>query len=129
MNRKVAMIAVIIGVLFIMTACSTGGAPEESATEIETPVRVEMVTQGDFVAENLISAITKPSTSVNIIPKVTGELSVLHVAKGDSVEAGQLLATVDNQNLQRSTELERMSRDLAYNQLEAAKLQMRQVED
>src|SRR5690554_2030624 len=104
MNRKVAMIAIVIGVLFIMTACSTGDNPEDLAAEIETPVRVEVVTQGDFTTENLISAITKPSTSVNIVPKVMGELNVLHVAKGDSVEAGQLLATVDSQNLRRSTE-------------------------
>lgn len=59
--------------------------------------------------ETVVAAVgaVEPQQSVEVGPQVSGQITALHVAEGDVVEAGQLLAEIDTRVYEASVEADR----------------------
>jgi HlyD family secretion protein len=53
------------------------------------------------------------ATEIKVVPKVVGRVQALHVRKGDKVQKGQLLVSLENQDLQAKLEQARAAMELA----------------
>jgi HlyD family secretion protein len=53
------------------------------------------------------------ATEINVVPKVVGRVQALHVCQGDKVRKGQLLVSLENQDLQAKLEQARAAMELA----------------
>ncbi|MDR1481907.1 MAG: efflux RND transporter periplasmic adaptor subunit [Synergistaceae bacterium] len=94
-----AVIAVIAGVGVYSYRGSPAGS-EEPAMEEESPaalVRVEVARDDHVVRESIVQNMSIEAVNrVKMIPRVTGRLERLHVKQGDSVTAGQIIATLEH---------------------------------
>jgi len=61
-----------------------------------------------FVVQGEVQA-----TEIKVVPKVIGRVQTLHVCKGDKVRKGQLLVSLENQELQAKLEQARAAMELA----------------
>ncbi len=53
------------------------------------------------------------ATAIKVVPKVVGRVQAVHVCKGDKVRKGQLLVSLENQDLQEKLEHARTAMELA----------------
>ncbi len=90
-SRKTAVLLPLLLALFVCAGCF-GGAVEG--------VRVAEVTRGDF--GKVVSAVGSLETaqSVDVVPLVGGTIAALPVKAGDYVSAGDVLAVLDERELQ-----------------------------
>jgi len=65
---------------------------------------------------------------VEITPKISGKLAALHVAKDQTVKAGQLVATLDSSSAEKAVRDARISLDEAKYALEQAKQDYQDIE-
>jgi HlyD family secretion protein len=63
-------------------------------------IQTASVTRGNLTILVSANGTVQPERSVNVSPKTSGILKPLLVAEGDFVRAGQVLAYMDNSNLQ-----------------------------
>lgn len=91
-------------------ARARGGAREGN------PVQVAEVEKGSLSQQNEIIGTANPSRSVDIIPKLNGELVRLNVKKGDMVSKGATLGTIDADDLEVQLKLEQFSLEQAQDQ-------------
>lgn len=63
-------------------------------------IQTASVTRGNLTILVSANGMVQPERSVNVSPKTSGILKQLLVAEGDFVRAGQVLAYMDNSNLQ-----------------------------
>lgn len=92
----------------------------------EEPLQVELVEaaaplQGGMVAVLSASGYVVAERRATVSAKVTGRVSEILFEEGAQVEAGQVLARLDDRNAEAA-------RDLALRQFEAARLEVREVE-
>lgn len=71
--------------------------PPASAEQIVPPVTVQTPTQQTLRRELSLAGTVAADNSVTVLPKVTGELSSIRVAAGDRVQAGQVVATINDE--------------------------------
>jgi multidrug efflux pump subunit AcrA (membrane-fusion protein) len=89
----------ILGIAAVMmiSGCSRGAKPTDvKPEETVTPVEVEQVTKGALKANETITGKAEANLDINVVPKASGKLVSLHVAKGDDVKKGQVLANLDS---------------------------------
>ena len=99
-SQPKAALAALLALSLIITACTESTASDDSAAaEAVTPVKVAVVEQGALTMRNEIISITKPNKSVDVYPKMAGELAQLYVSRGDYIEAGAKLGAIDTENL------------------------------
>ncbi len=102
MNKKTKWILIILGVLLVLLVVlsKTGAFGKDEGTK----VTAEKV-QGRTIIE-VVNASGKiyPEVEVKVSPDISGEITELTVAEGDTVKKGQLLARIyaDVYNIQRS---------------------------
>lgn len=84
--------------IFLMTACSS------QEKEAEPVVNVQVATVKTQAIEKVISsdAVLYPVQQASITPKITAPVKRFYVNRGSAVKKGQLLATLENQDLQAS---------------------------
>jgi RND family efflux transporter MFP subunit len=77
-------------------------AREAVEAEAAKGPRVEIVTArpGPAVREIKLLADAKPFTSTTLFAKVSGYIKAIHVDKGDTVKAGQILAEIDSAEIE-----------------------------
>ncbi|MCC8434261.1 efflux RND transporter periplasmic adaptor subunit [Brevibacillus sp. M2.1A] len=102
-NKRIAIVALLS--LTLITGCAS---QEEAATtaappaETVTPVQVATVAQGMVTSEAGLTAKLAPSEEVQMSPKTGGKIASLPVKLGQAVTKGQLLFTLDTNELSNS---------------------------
>lgn len=102
-NKRIAIVALLS--LTLITGCAS---QEDAATtaappaETVTPVQVATVVQGVVTSESGLTAKLAPSEEVQMSPKTSGKIASLPVKLGQAVTKGQLLFTLDTNELSNS---------------------------
>lgn len=113
--------SIITGMIFlILTGCAQNTENQSDQPDPITPVEVARVIKGDLQKEHEIFGRAIPGDSEAVIPKISGELTEIHIQKGDVVEKGQLLARVDPESIQNQIELQQIAVTQAQTQLDQA---------
>lgn len=103
-NKRIRIVALLS--LTLITGCAS---QEDAATtaaappaETVTPVQVATVAQGVVTSEAGLTAKLAPSEEVQMSPKTSGKIASLPVKLGQPVTKGQLLFTLDTNELSNS---------------------------
>ncbi len=97
--RVAAGVAVVALGAFGWLAWSQNGRREREATLV---ARTVAVVRRDVTLRVTAAGTIRPTTPVNISPKEPGRVAQLVVEQGDRVQAGQVLARMDDSNLRGS---------------------------
>lgn len=116
----------IISFILILSGCSE--KVDVAEEEPETPVAVAKAFSGSLTGANEFTGVTKASSDIQVIPKTMGQLTEVHVSVGDTVQAGQALATIDQSDLQIALKADEKTLEQAKNGLARAKNSQTQVE-
>lgn len=96
--RQIAYKAAAMAVLILTAyACSH---PKESETEPIVPVQVVPVKQDSIDRIVSASAILYPVDQASVMPKISAPIKTFQVRRGDHVAKGQLLAVLENRDLE-----------------------------
>jgi len=106
------LLALIIGVVVLGSILGNPGQGGTQATAL--------VTRGDFVDSIDVSGNLAAFEQVTITPEIEGTVSQLYVSEGDAVEAGQLLFTLDNPDLDQAVTRAQLGVDSANLNLSSA---------
>lgn len=94
--RRPWEILLVCAVCLLATACSK----TEEASPTEVNVQAEHPKKGDISEQIAVDAVLAPLAQAAISPKVTAPVRKFYVQRGSHVRAGQLLATLENQDLE-----------------------------
>jgi len=86
--------------LFVLAACSK----EEQEPEPVVSVQAELVRQGPISQVITTDAVLFPINQATIVPKISAPVKKAYVARGARVHQGQLLITLENQDLAAAAE-------------------------
>ncbi|MTW87602.1 efflux RND transporter periplasmic adaptor subunit [Virgibacillus dakarensis] len=92
--KRTLLAALAVVVIGLLTACNQDDKENKEAKETVTPVETAKVEQGDFVIEKSIYGRTAPASSTPIMVPNPGEITALEVENGDTVDKGDLIATI-----------------------------------
>ena len=97
MKQSKRLIALgMAGCLLFLGACGKKGDSSAADEEVKaTAVEVQTVGDGAMAASNNLSGQVKAIEAVQVFPQLGGQVTVLNVAEGDMVSAGQVLFEVD----------------------------------
>lgn len=124
---KKNILVLLTAIMLVTTAC--GAADESGPTEEQTtPVQVATIEVGDLLADYEISGTLSASLELSVTPMVSEQLAELLVERGDHVERGQVLAKLDQLELQQSLEAELSALEQAQIQLESAQIARNKAE-
>ena len=76
------------------------GRQAQDAQQQDTEDSLVAVTQTDLLVKITATGVVQPIRTVNLSPKTSGQLTAVLVDQGDRVQAGQVVARMDNRNLQ-----------------------------
>src|SRR6185436_10327422 len=101
-SRSAAPIISISILAFLLSACGSTATPTVvlDSGNANQPVQVSHSNDGDVVA----SAIVVPVQEAQLGFSLSGSIKKVHVAAGDQVKAGDLLAELDNVSIQLEVE-------------------------
>lgn len=117
-----------VSMALLFSGCSAKDTGTETRQVKETPVQVGEITKGSLTVQNAVIAKVVSDTSVDVIPKMAGELANVHVKKGDKVKKGDVLAVIDNSDQQLAVEMEKNAAKSSQGQYEQALVQKEQAE-
>src|SRR5690625_3307513 len=92
----------LVGIMSVILATGliVGCSPAEETMQEEEireiPVQVDTVSYGTLSGSNELSGTIIPYEDVDVTPKANGEIVEIFVEKGDSVQAGTVLARLDD---------------------------------
>lgn len=117
-KRKVLTGAVLLAVLFFLSRLAAGGSSGGFSASV-------MALEKKPVQEKLsVSGPVEGTDSVDVVSNIHAEIISMNVKEGDQVIKGQILATLDQTDLQREVEIARNAYELAAaNQAEQNKTQ------
>jgi len=104
MNRKCVSAALMSAVL-VCSCGQNGGSTSEEAAVVEEKVPVVKVHEAQLEVvshEDVYSTTVQAFVVNNIAPQGTGRIVKINVEIGDFVEKGQILAEMDNSNLEQA---------------------------
>jgi multidrug efflux system membrane fusion protein len=107
----------LLTALFAVAGCGKDDAGSRKQAG-PVPVTVEKVVQEDVPLEIAAFGTVEASSTVDVVPQVTGLVTEVHFNEGDFVEKGQLLFSVDTRTYRAS--LAAAQADLERNQALAA---------
>lgn len=96
--RLASLFSIIMGL--ILTSCSCSKPKEEEAPEPAVPVQVSEVKHDSIDRIVSASAILYPVDQAAVMPKISAPVKIFHVKRGDHVSKDQLLAVLENKDLQ-----------------------------
>ena len=117
-KRKVLTGAVLLAVLFFLSRLAAGGSSGGFSASV-------MALEKKPVQEKLsVSGPVEGTDSVDVVSNIHAEIISMNVKEGDQVIKGQILATLDQTDLEREVEIARNAYELAAaNQAEQNKTQ------
>lgn len=99
------MLLLAFGSTCVFLACSTKpGTDAESAQQPVTPVQVAVAKRGNIARIVTAEAILYPLKQANIMPKISAPVQKFLVQRGDHVREGQLLAVLEDRDLQAAAQ-------------------------
>jgi HlyD family secretion protein len=106
----------LFATLALFTACSSNRRTDPAAEEIVAPVEVVTARTATILDIARAEAIVYPASQANIVPKISAPVVRYYAQRGQHVHQGELLAVLDNQDLEAAA---RESKEL-YKQAEAS---------
>jgi RND family efflux transporter MFP subunit len=107
MKRKTVAVALsvvlIIGAVLVIKAKQNKIANLPKPQSAATSVQVAKVTQGTLEVTSHYLATIEPFTKSDLSPRITGAILSIAKREGDTVKKGELLATIDDRELQDRT--------------------------
>lgn len=100
-KKRIVKIA-IASVLAIVAIVAVVIASSQSADDTGTDLATASVTREDFVDSVTVNGAAQPVSSVIVNPEVDGTIDQVLVKEGDTVEAGQTLFTLKNDDLDKA---------------------------
>ena len=89
-------LAVSLAALLLLAGCSKKETPEQTAVSVEAATA-----QLQSITEHVVTdAVLAPLAQAAISPKITAPVRKFYVQRGSKVKAGQLLATLENRDLE-----------------------------
>jgi RND family efflux transporter MFP subunit len=133
LGRRLLPALALTVALAALPACSSGGgdedevkAPEVPAVAAETAKVVRQPIAGTVIVRGTIAAA--PNDDVKISSLVAGRVVAVHVAEGDSVRKGQVVAEIDRKPLEDEQRQAVAALDQARAMLENAKLNLERTQ-
>lgn len=97
---------IIVGWISFRALSPSGDSPQ-------VPVTTVPVTVGTIEENLTVSGPVSGTDSVDVVSNIHAEVLDIQVKEGDRVEAGQLLAVIDNSDLEKEAEIAQNTYDLA----------------
>src|ERR1022692_1275520 len=98
--RPEGSVKMLLLAILILMNCSCSKPKEEEAPEPAVPVQVSEVKQDSIDRIVTASAILYPVDQAAVMPKISAPVKIFHVKRGDHVSKDQLLAVLENKDLQ-----------------------------
>lgn len=103
MRRVNQYLSHVLLLTLVLAGCSAqSAAVEETPEEQPTPVQVEIAAEGTVEYSAGLTGTLVPDEEVQVAPKVSGKIESLRVQLGQSVKQGDVLFTLDQQDLQNA---------------------------
>ena len=115
--KRIVLFIGLISVMLSFIACGTSDKPETPQQEKGKMVKsVEVVNakSGDIALTLNATGAVEPDTSVTVISQVEGELRSFPFKEGDNVKKGQVIAQIDDKEIQ--AQIVQSEADLEYAQ-------------
>src|SRR5262249_9635160 len=96
-EKIVAHAFVPVMVCLVISSCSK---PKEEEKEAIVPVQVAEVKRDSIDRIITAQGILYPVDQANVMPKISAPVKAFHIKRGDHVQQGQLLAVLENKDLQ-----------------------------
>lgn len=109
---RCAAVALILCAALAWTGCSGSKPPAETAVTVQAAVVLRKTIQQVVSTEAVLYA----KSEVSIVPKISAPIQKFYVNRGSHVQAGQLVAQLENKDLQAAVEQAKG----AYEQAQAA---------
>ncbi len=98
--RSAGFAVVLTGVaVFFLSACSAKTDEQEPETDPVVSVEVAPALSTSIQRKIVAEAVLYPVQQASIVPKITAPVRAFFVERGSAVQAGQLLAELENQDL------------------------------
>lgn len=119
----IIVILIVIGIasLFFIRALRNREPQVAEENNLGVPVETAAVKKDDFEIIFKHSGTVKYLNRTKISPKIGGEITEIYVEEGDQVEAGQILAKIDDQELKNNL-------DSAQSAVEEAEIAVKKAE-
>lgn len=103
-RRKKIIVGSVVGGIALVGAIVWGVQAYNASkpVEIDTSLTTTYVEYGDFAESVSATGTAQPVSSVVVTPEVTGTIESVNVAEGDTVEAGTVLLTIKNDELDKA---------------------------
>ena len=115
-KRKIITAAVLAAAGFFVISNITGGGSTGPVVVNTAPLE-----KGDVVEELSVSGPIEGTDSVEVVSNLHAEILTISVKEGDRVEAGQILATLDDTDAKKEVDIAQNAYDLAvstYNRMQ-----------
>lgn len=112
MRRVNQYLSRLLLLTLVLAGCSAQpAAVDDQKEELPTPVQVETVTEGSVGVAAGLTGTLVPEKEVQVAPKISGKIQSLRVELGQTVKQGDVLFTLDQQDLQNAVK----QAEAAYN--------------
>ncbi len=101
MKKSLAFLSIFI---FLLTACSEDIITSDYASDNAIPVTIETVEKTTFKKTIELVGKTVPSQQVPVTSSLPSPVKEIHIKEGETVQSGDLLFTLEDQQLQQQLE-------------------------
>ncbi len=110
----------ILTLTFTLQACNSSDEQADSETEdaLLIPVEVSSVNRGDISAYYANTATLEAEQEATVVSKVGGIIQELHVEEGDRVQAGQVIARIEDDQYRIEADRAKATLDRLQNELQ-----------
>ena len=126
MGKKLLIILLLL--VLALLAIAVIGKKTFMADRNKTKVSVSEVKKRDIVETVNIDGKIYPETEVKLSVEVPGEVTAIYVKEGDSVQAGDLLITIDASTFESTVAQTNAGYNQALANLESAKVRVQQAQ-
>ncbi|MFY0542664.1 efflux RND transporter periplasmic adaptor subunit [Brevibacillus sp. H7] len=103
MKLNKSSLGLLLSVVIVLAGCTGQQAPVETAEQNKpVPVQVDTVKKGSVATRSGVTGKLAPNQEVALTPKVSGKIVQLNVALGQQVQKGQVLFSLDKNDLMNS---------------------------
>ncbi len=120
-------ISVVAGLLAVSCGKSEKKA-ETVSRAVGTPVVMGNLVERDFTSRLMLKGTLEPTVHTTVAARVSGTMLKVLVEEGDSVEAGQLLFTIDERNYRDKYEVASATLEAQKSAVEVARAQVEKAE-